>query len=192
MLLHLQTCSMAPAQHLLIKMRMRHQEALLLCSLNGIEHVQGPEATCLQEQPGQSSPLSAIVSILTLCIHLAWYLSHSYNILQGIIVYRGAYFGLYDTAKGVLFKDEKNASLLAKVGGRPGSDYPGRHHLIPLRHRPPPAHDAGLLVLTATHGLAMDRFSIAMLRLVRGAVTIRRQKFLPCHCRTVVEERSVD
>ncbi|CAL5218399.1 g74 [Coccomyxa viridis] len=34
--------------------------------------------------------------------------------VQGIIVYRGAYFGLYDTAKGVLFKDEKNASLLAK------------------------------------------------------------------------------
>ena len=29
-------------------------------------------------------------------------------------MYRGAYFGLYDTAKGVLFKDEKNASLLAK------------------------------------------------------------------------------
>jgi len=24
--------------------------------------------------------------------------------VQGIIVYRGAYFGLYDTAKGVLFK----------------------------------------------------------------------------------------
>jgi solute carrier family 25 (adenine nucleotide translocator) protein 4/5/6/31 len=34
--------------------------------------------------------------------------------VQGIIVYRGAYFGLYDTAKGVLFKDEKNAPLLAK------------------------------------------------------------------------------
>ena len=33
---------------------------------------------------------------------------------QGIIVYRGAYFGLYDTAKGVLFKDEKRASFLAK------------------------------------------------------------------------------
>ena len=27
--------------------------------------------------------------------------------VQGIIVYRGAYFGLYDTAKGVLFKDER-------------------------------------------------------------------------------------
>ena len=34
--------------------------------------------------------------------------------LQGIIVYRGAYFGLYDTAKGVLFKDEKRAPLIAK------------------------------------------------------------------------------
>lgn len=34
--------------------------------------------------------------------------------VQGIIVYRGAYFGLYDTAKGVLFEDEKKASVLAK------------------------------------------------------------------------------
>ena len=33
---------------------------------------------------------------------------------QGIIVYRGAYFGLYDTAKGVLFADEKKANILAK------------------------------------------------------------------------------
>ena len=33
---------------------------------------------------------------------------------QGIIVYRGAYFGLYDTAKGVLFKDEKTANFFAK------------------------------------------------------------------------------
>lgn len=33
---------------------------------------------------------------------------------QGIIVYRGAYFGLYDTAKGVLFKEEKRASFVAK------------------------------------------------------------------------------
>ncbi|EWM25443.1 adp atp [Nannochloropsis gaditana] len=32
--------------------------------------------------------------------------------VQGIIVYRGAYFGLYDTAKGALFKDEKNAGIL--------------------------------------------------------------------------------
>ncbi|KAL4440313.1 hypothetical protein ABPG75_003314 [Micractinium tetrahymenae] len=34
--------------------------------------------------------------------------------VQGIIVYRGAYFGLYDTAKGVLFKDERNANFFAK------------------------------------------------------------------------------
>lgn len=34
--------------------------------------------------------------------------------LQGIIVYRGAYFGLYDTAKGVIFQDEKNANFIAK------------------------------------------------------------------------------
>ena len=34
--------------------------------------------------------------------------------VQGIIVYRGAYFGLYDTAKGVLFKDEKTANIFAK------------------------------------------------------------------------------
>jgi len=34
--------------------------------------------------------------------------------VQGIIVYRGAYFGLYDTAKGSLFKDEKNANLIFK------------------------------------------------------------------------------
>lgn len=31
------------------------------------------------------------------------------SLAQGIIVYRGAYFGLYDTAKGVLFKDERKA-----------------------------------------------------------------------------------
>ncbi len=36
--------------------------------------------------------------------------------LQGIIVYRGAYFGFYDTAKGVLFKDEKTANIFAKWG----------------------------------------------------------------------------
>ena len=29
-------------------------------------------------------------------------------------MYRGAYFGFYDTAKGVLFKDEKNANIFAK------------------------------------------------------------------------------
>ncbi|KDD73840.1 hypothetical protein H632_c1793p0 [Helicosporidium sp. ATCC 50920] len=34
--------------------------------------------------------------------------------VQGIIVYRGAYFGLYDTAKGALFKNERDASFLAK------------------------------------------------------------------------------
>lgn len=34
--------------------------------------------------------------------------------VQGIIVYRGAYFGLYDTAKGALLKDEKNTSVLYK------------------------------------------------------------------------------
>lgn len=34
--------------------------------------------------------------------------------VQGIIVYRGAYFGFYDTAKGVLFKDERNANIIAK------------------------------------------------------------------------------
>jgi solute carrier family 25 (mitochondrial adenine nucleotide translocator), member 4/5/6/31 len=34
--------------------------------------------------------------------------------VQGIIVYRGAYFGLYDTAKGVMFADEKKASIMAK------------------------------------------------------------------------------
>jgi solute carrier family 25 (mitochondrial adenine nucleotide translocator), member 4/5/6/31 len=34
--------------------------------------------------------------------------------VQGIIIYRGAYFGLYDTGKGALLKDEKNASVVAK------------------------------------------------------------------------------
>ncbi len=29
-------------------------------------------------------------------------------------MYRGAYFGLYDTAKGVVFKDEKKANIIAK------------------------------------------------------------------------------
>jgi hypothetical protein len=29
-------------------------------------------------------------------------------------VYRGAYFGFYDTAKGVLFEDEKTANIFAK------------------------------------------------------------------------------
>lgn len=34
--------------------------------------------------------------------------------VQGIIVYRGAYFGLYDTAKGAIFEDEKKANVFAK------------------------------------------------------------------------------
>ena len=34
--------------------------------------------------------------------------------LQGIIVYRGAYFGLYDTAKGYLFGDDRRSSFLAR------------------------------------------------------------------------------
>jgi len=36
--------------------------------------------------------------------------------VQGIIVYRGAYFGFYDTGKGVIFEDEKNANFVAKWG----------------------------------------------------------------------------
>jgi solute carrier family 25 (adenine nucleotide translocator) protein 4/5/6/31 len=36
--------------------------------------------------------------------------------VQGIIVYRGAYFGLYDSAKGALFEDEKKANFFAKWG----------------------------------------------------------------------------
>ena len=34
--------------------------------------------------------------------------------VQGIIIYRGAYFGLYDTGKSFLLKDEKNASVVFK------------------------------------------------------------------------------
>lgn len=34
--------------------------------------------------------------------------------VQGIIVYRGAYFGLYDTAKGAVFENERDASFVAK------------------------------------------------------------------------------
>jgi solute carrier family 25 (adenine nucleotide translocator) protein 4/5/6/31 len=34
--------------------------------------------------------------------------------VQGIIIYRGAYFGLYDTGKSFFLKDEKNASVVAK------------------------------------------------------------------------------
>eukprot|EP00922_Rhytidocystis_sp_ex-Travisia-forbesii_P028360 GHVS01041619.1.p1 GENE.GHVS01041619.1~~GHVS01041619.1.p1 ORF type:complete len:331 (+),score=46.09 GHVS01041619.1:210-1202(+) len=36
--------------------------------------------------------------------------------VQGIVVYRGAYFGVYDTAKIVLFEDEKKAPLILKWG----------------------------------------------------------------------------
>lgn len=35
-------------------------------------------------------------------------------LLQGIIVYRGAYFGFYDTGKGVVFADEANAGFVAR------------------------------------------------------------------------------
>lgn len=45
-----------------------------------------------------------------------WELTDVSSSMQGIIVYRGAYFGFYDTAKGVLFKDEKNANIIAKWG----------------------------------------------------------------------------
>lgn len=34
--------------------------------------------------------------------------------VQGIIIYRGAYFGLYDTGKGALFADPKNINFFAK------------------------------------------------------------------------------
>jgi len=34
--------------------------------------------------------------------------------VQGIIVYRGAYFGLYDTGKSVIFEDEKKANIVYK------------------------------------------------------------------------------
>jgi len=34
--------------------------------------------------------------------------------VQGIVVYRGAYFGLYDTGKSVIFADEKNANIIYK------------------------------------------------------------------------------
>eukprot|EP00921_Rhytidocystis_pertsovi_P015454 GHVQ01024574.1.p1 GENE.GHVQ01024574.1~~GHVQ01024574.1.p1 ORF type:complete len:341 (+),score=36.80 GHVQ01024574.1:77-1024(+) len=34
--------------------------------------------------------------------------------VQGIIVYRGAYFGAYDTAKSVLFEDERKAHVVQK------------------------------------------------------------------------------
>ena len=34
--------------------------------------------------------------------------------VQGIIIYRGAYFGLYDTGKSAFLADEKTASVFAK------------------------------------------------------------------------------
>lgn len=34
--------------------------------------------------------------------------------VQGIIVYRGAYFGMYDTAKTVIFEDERNGNVIFK------------------------------------------------------------------------------
>lgn len=34
--------------------------------------------------------------------------------VQGIIMYRGAYFGLFDTAKAILFTDEKKANIAMK------------------------------------------------------------------------------
>lgn len=34
--------------------------------------------------------------------------------VQGIIVYRGAYFGLYDTAKAVVFADDQKANIFLK------------------------------------------------------------------------------
>ena len=36
--------------------------------------------------------------------------------VQGIVIYRGAYFGLFDTVKGVVFQDERNANFFAKWG----------------------------------------------------------------------------
>ena len=47
---------------------------------------------------------------------LSLIISNTFPSSQGIIVYRGAYFGLYDTGKGVLFKDERSASFVAKWG----------------------------------------------------------------------------
>ena len=63
-------------------------------------------------------------------------------------MYRGAYFGLYDTAKGVLFKDEKNANIIAKwavaqtVTAAAGvASYPfdtvRRRMMMQARRRPP-------------------------------------------------------
>jgi solute carrier family 25 (adenine nucleotide translocator) protein 4/5/6/31 len=44
-----------------------------------------------------------------------WSLYQGFGVsVQGIIVYRGAYFGLYDSGKGFFFKDEKSASFVFK------------------------------------------------------------------------------
>ena len=60
-----------------------------------------------------SSTIPALAAILSPKNGIPYHYISS-RVLQGIIVYRGAYFGLYDTAKGVLFKDDRRASLLAK------------------------------------------------------------------------------
>lgn len=117
-------------------------------------------------------------------------LSHSFHILQGIIVYRGAYFGLYDTAKGVLFKDEKNASLLAKWAVAQAVTI-----LAGIISYPFDTVRRRLMMQVCLFSLRHMVWlwtNPPLLRLVRRAVAIRRQYFLPCHCRTVVEERSVD
>ena len=58
-------------------------------------------------------------------------------------MYRGAYFGLYDTAKGVLFKDEKTANFFAKWGVAQTVTALAGVVSLPLRHSPPSPHDAG-------------------------------------------------
>lgn len=56
---------------------------------------------CLKKTAGKGGPL-------------ALYQGFGVSV-QGIVVYRGAYFGLYDTAKGAIFGEkEKDASILAK------------------------------------------------------------------------------
>ena len=56
---------------------------------------------CLKKTAGKGGPL-------------ALYQGFGVSV-QGIVVYRGAYFGLYDTAKGAIFGEkEKDASIIAK------------------------------------------------------------------------------
>ena len=62
---------------------------------------------------------------------------------QGIIVYRGTYFGMYDTAKGALFKDEKTANFFAKWAVAQTVTALAGVTSYPFRHRPPAPHDAG-------------------------------------------------